>query len=845
MAVLEYLAAVGVREFGSYVFQDIFMPLVQGSLEDYTKDVFKSCIADFAGLTQQAPIEQAAVQSLKIFLELFENELLEWDVTGAEIRDVYQIPLKQFVHSRDVKPILGEVFKLDQKRIKADALATLWQVQALPVLPEDFDWRRICKQYLKRVQNGLMIEIPELRTIIELQHQQVIRTSVERIAGIAVDFDLEKYQEALRERFGRLQLESIDTTGVAYNALRLWNIFVPQSVRECQEFTPQLYELPKEQLSKLYDQGDIEALLEANAIEHHRKTYLERPIEPVLSVVSGDVAVPHTVILGDPGAGKSTLLQYMALNWAEKPLAELKGQPIPILIELRTYARDRQAGKCHNFLSYLHQGNTACRLNQTDLHELFKSGNATALFDGVDEVLDPALREEVVNDIHRFSNNYPNVQIIATSRWLGYKAETLRNAGFRHFMLQDLDDDQIGDFIQRWHDLTFTEAEAADKVRKRDRLQKAIDESKPIRELAGNPLLLTMMAILNRNQELPRDRARLYEKASEVLLYQWDVERKILEDERLKDWSIDARDKQAMLRKVAYHMQSKEEGLAGNVINRDDLEHILTEYLKSIDVDQARSVARLMIEQLRTRNFILCHLGADTYAFVHRTFLEYFCAAEFVWQFEKERKIDIEYLKDELYGKHYQDESWNEVLRLIAGMIESHFVGEIITSLLEHPIQIWQFSLSALYARSNLALFAVYLKTDGIRSLLLASLCMAELRNRNDIKMADNQLRERLFREAERQHPYFLDEVAANAVTDAIGSIYPASYSRLKALLNLDEFSYSPQASIRALAKHWKEDPDTLPMLKERAQSDDSGAVRRAAVQELARGWKEDPDTLP
>lgn len=279
-----------------------------------------------------------------------------------------------------------------------------------------------------------------------------------------VDFDLEKYQETLCEKFGRLKLDAISTEGAAHNALRLWQIFVEQSVRECQEFTPQLYELPKERLMKLYEQGEIEALMEAEAIERHRQTYSERPIEPVLSVVSSDRSIQQAVILGDPGSGKSTLLQYLALNWAEKPLAQLKRQPIPILIELRTYARDKQGKVCNNFLSYLHQGNTACRLNEKDLDELFKTGNAIALFDGVDEVFDPLLREAVVNDIHRFSNNYPTVQIVVTSRWLGYKAEALRDAGFRHFMLQDLDDAQIKDFIQRWHDLTFTHE--ADKVRK-------------------------------------------------------------------------------------------------------------------------------------------------------------------------------------------------------------------------------------------------------------------------------------------------------------------------------------------------------------------------------------------
>ncbi|MCZ0902160.1 NTPase, partial [Microcoleus sp. HI-ES] len=69
-----------------------------------------------------------------------------------------------------------------------------------------------------------------------------------------------------------------------------------------------------------------------------------------------------------------------------------------------------------------------------------------------------------------------------------------------------------------------------------ERLQQAIAASNSIRELAGNPLLLTMMAILNRNQELPRFRAKLYEEASKVLLHKWDFEVK----EKLNNDRVDS-----------------------------------------------------------------------------------------------------------------------------------------------------------------------------------------------------------------------------------------------------------------------------------------------------------------
>lgn len=47
---------------------------------------------------------------------------------------------------------------------------------------------------------------------------------------------------------------------------------------------------------------------------------------------------------------------------------------------------------------------------------------------------------------------------------------------------------------------------------------------------------------------------------------------------------------------------------------------------------------------------------------------------------------------------------------------------------------------------------------------------------------------------------------------------------------------------MQELTRGWKDDPDTLPWLKQQAQADKDKLVRREAVQELARGWKEHPD---
>ena len=87
-----------------------------------------------------------------------------------------------------------------------------------------------------------------------------------------------------------------------------------------------------------------------------------------------------------------------------------------------------------------------------------------------------------------------------------------------------------------------------------------------------------------------------------------------------------SRHKRNLLLRVARAMQTSEHGLAGNLIDEHTLERSLTDGLKGMPNFRADRAARALIEQLRGRNFMLCSVGGLYYAFVHRTFLEYFVA---------------------------------------------------------------------------------------------------------------------------------------------------------------------------------------------------------------------------
>jgi predicted NACHT family NTPase len=92
---------------------------------------------------------------------------------------------------------------------------------------------------------------------------------------------------------------------------------------------------------------------------------------------------------------------------------------------------------------------------------------------------------------------------------------------------------------------------------------------------------------------------------------------------------------------------------------------------------QARTAARTVVDHLRLRNFVLCFVGADGYAFVHRTFLEYFCAAELVHRFNVAKTLDLDGLLA-VFDDHCRQDEWREVLRLICCQIDEAFVGKVV-----------------------------------------------------------------------------------------------------------------------------------------------------------------------
>jgi predicted NACHT family NTPase len=692
---MEWLVTWGATNLVGFIFREVLVKLGQSALEDYVKDFFKASIQGLVDLAKEKPLKVAFGQGIKEFLLAIQQELEDADLDDSQIKQ-YEDSLNQFLKDRSVLETLGQPFNKALGNISAGngqffdtgLLTQVWNNLSLEPLPAEFNWEKVGKRYPRKVE-AILRASDDLRTFLDSENLAEIRKSVEQSAAISPDFDLSRYQEGLKTAYSKLKLDSLDTSGCNYS-LQLWNIFVPQKVKE-----------------------------ERNSTE---------PLPSVLDLLNdGQQTYKYTLILGRPGSGKSTLTQFKALEWARAQSIILSSKELPLLIELRNYIENQEKSPC-SFLEYLHKGTgvSGGTLNQHDLAKWLKNHQTLVMFDGLDEVLDDAVRENVVTDIINFATAYPKVRVLVTSRIVGYEqqGQRFRNANFREFMLQDLDIEQIKDFVTQWHKLAF-EDRPDEGNQKRDRLLGSIDNSSAFRELAGNPLLLTMMAILNRFEELPRDRATLYERASELLLQRWDGSKKLQDRSPLPplvNKYLDYTRKQKMLRLVAHKMQYGADTLKANlVISKEDLDETLTQYLQQEKISDPALIANVLREDLTARSFILCFLGGDSYGFVHRTFLEYFCAWHFVVAFEKKRNITIEELKQDVFASRWHNSSWHEVLSLIVGKLDVSLGKEIIEYLLAQDGASKDFS-----------------------NIFLAAKCCEDMRDFRQIPETQNQLIEKL-----------------------------------------------------------------------------------------------------
>src|SRR5262249_15712741 len=204
-------------------------------------------------------------------------------------------------------------------------------------------------------------------------------------------------------------------------------------------------------------------------------------------------------------------------------------------------------------------------------------------------------------------------------------------------------------------------------------------------DLAGNPLLLTMMAVIYKDRDLPNERWRLYDRCAETLLEDWDLSKGFQGEDFKLAVAIRTAQKSEILQQVAMYMLAhRQAGSELNAIAYAPLRNIVATYLQEKYLrppGEAEAIAVDILRHLMERTYVLAGIGERIFGFVHRTFMEYFAACRCKAQFNG-RKSDFGWLTRDIFGAHWQEPDWEEVLLLLIAML--HDQGTPIHDVVEY-----------------------------------------------------------------------------------------------------------------------------------------------------------------
>jgi predicted nucleotidyltransferase len=305
-------------------------------------------------------------------------------------------------------------------------------------------------------------------------------------------------------------------------------------------------------------------------------------------------------------------------------------------------------------------------------------GACLVLLDGLDEVGDDRGLSTV---LRAFVDDFGRNQFVLTSRIVGLDTGPWRKLGFAQFQIARWREEDIREFARRW----YAARPLAGKRRKEhdqraEELTTAILSHRPLREIASNPLMLTILAALHHaNATLPRRRIDLYAKIVEVMLETWEAsKREARPGDPLHGIVLDAREFGWLLERLALGMQPEGRVLRPRWWVSDFVQQFLRDQL-ALDGDQIKEQGERVLRYLCERTGLLVERGDGTFGFYHRTFQEYFAARGLLLEVEGGGDI-VALLRPYIF--HPQ---WEEVVVHIAASLAAPRATALLRVILDDP----------------------------------------------------------------------------------------------------------------------------------------------------------------
>jgi hypothetical protein len=390
----------------------------------------------------------------------------------------------------------------------------------------------------------------------------------------------------------------------------------------------------------------------------------------ILSIAQAFSRSRRLVVIARAGLGKTTLLRWAVVQMAQHKGADdipLWQGRLPFYLQLRDYSREKLPAIADLPLAYRADGMELLAGSAPAgwAREQLRQKRAAIFVDGLDEI-NEAKRQEAIAWVEELLRIEPETLFVLSGRPNAVDRESaqpeLTRLGFDFVRLQPLDEGMIDRFVAQWHAaMTDTNCKYSDKSRipeRERRLRAALTRRPELRHLSATPLIAAMLCALNltEDQELPRDRIRLYNRCVAMLL-----DRDEIRQVDTSGYGEPPRPESARrhLGEIAFWMLEREQA----TIARRDAARLIASH--GLDGEK---IARYLAE----RSGLLQPQSQEVYAFAHRTFQEFLAA----------QHIAASHRVVQVVKQYTEQKAWRETISLLAGFVETPDQKELLESLL-------------------------------------------------------------------------------------------------------------------------------------------------------------------
>lgn len=356
---------------------------------------------------------------------------------------------------------------------------------------------------------------------------------------------------------------------------------------------------------------------------------------------------PKTVLIGGPGQGKSTLGQFVAQIHRAYLLGRvfelngirLKFTPVVVRVPFRVVLKDyaqwiADSPGPHNvesFLSVLVEERAGRGISGEQIQQIIKLNPCLFVFDGLDEVTDETLREQMLRFLAEFLARCEDalkadMQVVATSRPTGY-SDQFHPSQFLHLTLAGLDARKVAEYTERWIKAKGLDSPKA--ISLRSAIKDCVADPH-FSALMNTPLQVTIfILIVLSGGTPPRQREELFNEYLEV----------IYKRERAKSKTIIQTEKRLLFglhQHMGYLLHGRAAGSADtrSRMKEEEFAAEVFRYLSQKDPysDRAelRAKADRLIKEARERLVLIVSPDRGFFGFELRSIQEFFAAAYLV-----------------------------------------------------------------------------------------------------------------------------------------------------------------------------------------------------------------------